>query len=106
MSKPESTGLPLDLSRSLLVIIIPGAVATTAWGLLLCFQYPSVIAFYGSHEVTGNIVLFVVAVLCASVIENFGTNIEVKWYRQRRTHFDVTENWYNYSATVTQHEPV
>jgi len=101
MAKAESPGLPLDLSRSLLVIIIPGAVATTTWVLFLSLQYQSVLTFYDAHEVTGNVVLFVLSVLCGSIIENFGTSIEVGWDSERESALHVSDNWYKYLARVT-----
>jgi hypothetical protein len=106
MAKSESTGLPLDLSRSLLVIIIPGAVATTPWILLLSLKYESLIKFYDDHEVTGNVVLFVLAVLVGSIIENLGTIFEVRWDMERESTLNVTENWYKYLSRVNEHEPV
>jgi hypothetical protein len=105
MSKSEGGAIPLDLSRSLIVIIIPGAVALTPLGLWLTALYPSLIAFYEAHQATSNVVVFVSSVLAGLVIENIMTWLEVRWDREREKTYEVAENWYKYLARVTEHEP-
>jgi hypothetical protein len=106
MAKSEGTGTPLDLSYSLIVIVIPGAFALAPFGLGSCILFPKLFEFYDEHQATANVVLFAFAVLVGLIFENLGTHFEVRWDDDLEDQYAVQENWYGYLARVTEHEPV
>jgi hypothetical protein len=98
--------LPLTLSRSLLVVLVPGIVACAPW-LLLCAEYaPGISNLYLSYQVLGNALLFALIVIVGSVFEGLGSRAEVRWDKEREKEFSVQENWYKYLAQTPKSEPV
>jgi hypothetical protein len=97
--------VPTTLSRSLLVILIPGAIAVAPW-LLMLVQYTSATLGFDDYTSLGNAVLFAAAAVSGTILEEFGSFIEVRWDREREKTLDVKENWYRYLARGFDHEPV
>ncbi len=98
--------MPLTLSRSLVVVLVPGIVACAPW-LLLCAEHaPELNDLYKAYQVPGNALLFALVVVVGSVLEGLGSWSEVRWDKERDTKFKVQENWYRYLAQTTEHEPV
>jgi len=77
--------MPFTLTRSLIVVLVPGIVATAPWILLIAIYFPLAVG---------------------GVLEGIGSNLEVKWDKERDSDFDVQENWYKYLALTPSVEPV
>lgn len=98
--------MPLDLTRSLLVVLIPGAVALAPW--LLCFVSgsPTALTYIEKYQNYALGVAFAITVIVGLTFETIGTWIEVRWDDEREARFNVAENWYAYLANGTSPEPV
>jgi hypothetical protein len=98
--------MPLTLSRSLVVVLVPGIVACAPW-LLLCAEHASdLTALYRAYQVPGNALLFALVVVVGSILEGIGSRAEVRWDAEREKEFGVQENWYKYLAQTPESEPV
>ena len=97
--------MPLTLTRSLLVVLIPGLVALAPWLLLAVQSWPDLKTTYAEYTGAANVVLFALVVLIGSVFEGLATHVEVRWDRQRESEFNILENWYAYLASCAP-EPV
>ena len=73
--------MPLNLSRSLLTIILPGIVATAPWLLLLITDVPALQHWYASHAVPVHVAAFAIAVTAGALFEGVGSYIECLWDR-------------------------
>ncbi|MEO8379092.1 MAG: hypothetical protein ABI779_05470 [Acidobacteriota bacterium] len=97
--------MPTDLSRSALTILIPGAVAVAPW-LLALVQYTRATLGFDSYTSLGNLVLFGAAAVVGTILQEFGSFVEVRWDREREDALAVHENWYSYLSRILEHEPV
>ena len=98
--------MPTTLTRSLLVVLVPGLVACAPWAFLLVKEWPEAASVYERFELPAQAVLFAVIVVVGAVFENLGTRLEVYWDRKREEELRVRENWYAYLARVFEAEPV
>jgi hypothetical protein len=98
--------MPFTLTRSLLVIIVPGLVAIAPWALWLASKMEKFDDLYKTYGVLANALLIGLAILIGSVAESALTSLEVRWDREREAAYQVTENWYDYLALQPSHEPV
>jgi hypothetical protein len=98
--------MPLTLSRSLIVVLVPGIVAIAPWTFLFAMNAPRTTSVYDTHQAAGNALLFALVVIVGSVFEGLGTHLEVWWDNQREKEFEVQENWYVYLAQTPSAEPV
>jgi hypothetical protein len=98
--------MPFTLTRSLIVVLVPGLVATAPWILLIAIYFPQALHAYDTRVVAGNALMFAFVVVVGSVLEGIGSNLEVKWDKERDSDFDVQENWYKYLALTPSAEPV
>ena len=98
--------MPVDLTRSLLVILIPGAVAAAPWLLVLVLYTSATLGYVEKYTTIANAVCFAVAVIAGLICETLGTWIEVRWDKQREKAHDISENWFAYLAHQLPNEPV
>jgi hypothetical protein len=98
--------MPLTLTRSLIVVLVPGIVSIAPWAFWFAMNAPRTTSVYDTHQVAGNALLFAVVVIVGSVMEGIGSRLEVKWDRKREPEFKVQENWYNYLSLTLSAEPV
>jgi hypothetical protein len=98
--------MPFTLTRSLLVIILPGLVALAPWALWLASKIDRFDDLYRTYGVLANALLVGMAILIGSVAESALSSLEVRWDRERDIAYHVTENWYEYLALQPAHEPV
>jgi hypothetical protein len=75
--------MPLNLSRSLLTIILPGIVATAPWLLLLFVKVTALQHWHESYAFPLHVAAFAVAVTAGSLFEGVGSYIECMWDRWR-----------------------
>lgn len=97
--------MPIDLTRSLLVILIPGLVAIAPWVLLLV-QHTSATLGFDKYVTLGSALVFALSAVAGSVFEGIASSIEVSWDLEREEEYQVAENWFAYLAHVLPHEPV
>jgi hypothetical protein len=98
--------MPLDLTRSLLVVLIPGGVAIAPWLLCLVNGSPTALTYIEKFQNFAVGLSFAIVVIVGLTCETIGTWIEVRWDAEREREFDVTENWYRYLANPVKPEPV
>ena len=98
--------MPVNLTRSILAIIIPGGVAVAPWLVLVHRAWPSFSNLYGEFPLLVNGVIFGVVVVLGTIFETFGSSKEVRWDKELEEELSVTENWYQYLARMVDPEPV
>jgi hypothetical protein len=98
--------MPLNLTRSILSIIIPGGVAVAPWLVLVHSGWPNFSSLYSEFPLLFNGVIFGVVVILGTVFESFGSAKEVRWDKKLEEELGVTENWYRYLARTVDPEPV
>jgi hypothetical protein len=98
--------MPTTLTRSLLVILIPGLIASAPWLIVLFQHLPDALQLLNEHESVGNAALFAIAAVTGSVIEGLASYLEVWWDRVRERDYDVTEQWFTYLSRQLDPEPV
>jgi hypothetical protein len=99
--------MPLTVTRSLLVILIPGLVALAPWLLWLIEDFEKPETYYKDYPQLVWAGLFAVSVIAGSVLEGINSWIEVMWDdRKQRRGRDVKGDWYEYLSRVCPSEPV
>jgi hypothetical protein len=97
--------MPLTLSRSLLVVLIPGVVASSPW-LLMLLGVPEIKLLYATFELPVTFVMLAIVVIAGSVCEGLGTHLEARWDEVREKEYEIEENWQKYLARQFPNEPV
>ncbi len=98
--------MPLNLTRSILAILLPGGVAVLPWVVLVVIKWETLGKWYLDFALLANGVLFGLAVIVGKVFETMGSRIEVKWDNERDRKYAVYENWFAYLARSIDPEPV
>lgn len=96
----------ITLTRSLLVILLPGAMFLIPWVALILINYPDYLKTYESYKYEFVAVLFGLSVFTGMLLEGLGASIEVHWDANREVKYDVKSNWYAYLAAQYQMEIV
>ncbi len=98
--------MPITLTRSILVVLIPGLVALAPWALWMATQLGNIDALYESYTTLINASLVGAAVIIGSLIQGLVSHLEVKWDKEREEQYQVRENWFAYLAQQCSSEPV
>ncbi len=98
--------MPIDLTRSILVVLIPGAVAVAPWLLWLVQHTDATLGYAEKFTAIANGVSFATAAVAGLTCETLGTWIEVRWDKEREAQYSIMENWYAYLARKVDPEPV
>ena len=99
--------MPTTITRSLLVVIIPGGLALAPWILILVELHDSdFVKLYESHKVLVNACLVGAVIIIGAIGESIMTHKEKEWDKERENKYDVTENWYAYLSHECESEPV
>ncbi len=106
--------MPLNLSRSLLTIILPGIVATAPWLLLLITEAPDLQHWYTLHVFPVHVAAFAIAVTAGALFEGIGCYFELHWDRAKANEDVptvsgdwVSRDWYAYlTRSFGSAEPV
>jgi hypothetical protein len=98
--------MPLNLTRSLLVVLIPGGIALFPWVLWLLNSDQQIANFYKTYPQLSWAVLFAAASVAGSLFEGINSYIEDYWDRKREKQWEVAKNWYDYLARICQSAPV
>lgn len=98
--------MPLTLTRSLLVVLVPGIVAVSPWLIWVVKEWGNAANVYQAFPNLITAFLFAIVVVLGSIFEGLGTLLEVRWDKERETAYDVTKNWYVYLSRTYTTEPV
>lgn len=100
--------MPVTLTRTVLVIFIPGGIALISWILLYLLKVDteSTDSFYQRYSMPINLCFFAAIVIIGTIIEGVNTHLEVRWDQKREKKFDVENNWYAYLSCTPASEPV
>jgi hypothetical protein len=98
-SEKRRNDMPIDLTRSVLVVLIPGAVGSAPWLLWLVLYTEATLGYAEKYTTLANAVSFAVAVIAGLAFETFGTWVEVHWDEKREKEYDIQENWFAYLAS-------
>jgi len=83
-----------NLTRSLLVVFVPGVVGVAPWVLFLLHAIPEVASLYGSYPVFFQAVVFSLVIVAGTIFEGgCGSRQEVKWDKRREREYPVAANW-------------
>lgn len=98
--------MPMTLSRSLLTVVIPGAIAVSPWALLLV-QYTDATLGFDDYPTIAHTLFFSSIVVAGVLCETFGSFMEDRWdrapqYRKLR----ISSNFYDYLSKILPSEPV
>jgi len=87
--------MPLNLTRSLLTIILPGMVALGPWLLLTILWFPALGNIYKAYAIPFHVAAFGIAVVLGSAFEEVGSYFEKYWDRQseREEAPEFEESW-------------
>lgn len=98
--------MPVTLTRSILVVIIPGLVALAPWALWGTSKIEGFEGLYKAYATLINASLIGFAIIVGSIVEGALTHLEVKWDKEREAEYAVKENWFGYLAKQCSAEPV
>jgi hypothetical protein len=94
------------LTRSFLVVLLPGLVVVAPWALAIATKFERLDALYKTYGLLINALLIGLAILIGAIVESVVSYIEVGWDYDREAKYGVQENWYRYLASQPAHEPV
>jgi hypothetical protein len=98
--------MPIDLTRSVLAVFIPGAVAVSPWLLALVLYTAATLGYLEKYNTLAHAFLLAVIAVAGLSCQMIASWIEVRWDKEREATFEVTENWYVYLAKKVDPEPV
>lgn len=98
--------MPTTLTRSFLVVFVPGIVALAPWMLLFVREVDEAAALYKAYTLPVQLVAFASVVVVGSTIENVSSRFETRWDKQRLSEFDVGGDWTAYLVQAYANEPV
>lgn len=97
--------MPITITRSILVVLIPGSIAVAPWLFWAAIQHERLATLYSHYTGAFNFIGLAVIIVVGSVLEGICTHQEVTWDREREEKYKVTDNWYEYLAQVCGPEP-
>lgn len=95
-----------NLTRSLLVVFVPGIVGVAPWVLVLLHAVSEVSLLYRDYPVFFQAVVFAFVIVVGTAFEDSGSRIEVAWDKRREAEYSVEANWWTYLARAAEHEPI
>jgi hypothetical protein len=99
--------MPLTLTRSLIVVLIPGLTALAPWLLWLVADHENSKDYYKEYPELVWGALFAMSAVVGSLLEGVNSRIEVYWdSRKQRRGQPIKEDWYDYLARPCPTEPV
>ena len=100
--------MPVTLTRTILVILIPGGIALISWILFFLMEIDtkSADSFYQTYTWPLHLCFFAAIVIAGTVLEGISTHLEVRWDGEREAELSVRENWYSYLTCSVPNEPV
>lgn len=98
--------MPITLTRSLLVVLIPGGILITPFMVILYFANQNIAVLYKDYVLLFNAFFFTFSVIAGLILEGVVSFQEKRWDEDRNDEYQVYENWYNFLAKETANEPV
>lgn len=98
--------MPLNLTRSILAILVPGGIAVAPWLILVFQTWPFLAEQYKAYPFLAHGLLFGIIVIIGTVLESIGSTMEERWDKQRGKEYSVLEHWYAYLSRSIDSEPV
>lgn len=98
--------MPTTLTRSLLVVVLPGLLALLPWALWFASRMGGFDDIYEKFPTLVHGVLVALGVLIGSIGESEMTKHEYRWDEELEDKYQVQDNWYAYLADEHEHEPV
>jgi len=98
--------MPLTLSRSFLVNVLPGFVAIAPWVILVAVHFPQFAVLYEKFSTVVNGALVGAAILVGAVLETAMGYVENKWDDKAPQELGLEEDWYEYLALEVDDKPV
>jgi hypothetical protein len=98
--------MPVTLTRSLLVVIIPGLIAIAPWVLWLASKIDGIGELYESYATLIHALMLGLAIIVGSILEGLLSRLEVAWDKEREKRYQVRKNWFDYLAHQFNAEPV
>lgn len=99
--------MPLTLSRSFLVNVLPGFVAIAPWVILVAVHFPQFATLYEKFSTVVNGALVGAAILVGAVLETAMGYLENWWDEKVPVEAGLEEDWYEYlSIEVEKDRPI
>ncbi len=98
--------MPLTLSRSFLVNVLPGFVAIAPWVILVAVHFPQFAVLYEKFSTVVHGALVGAAILVGAVLETAMTYLENKWDEKTPKELNIDEDWYEYLALEVKDKPI
>lgn len=98
--------MPITLTRSLLVILIPGGLAVMPWFFYFLSDFDDFGNVYEKYKTLINVITFGVIVVTGTLLESIVSYQEDLWDKKREEEYKVTDNWYKYLSYTLENEPV
>ncbi len=99
--------MPFTLTRSILVILLPGAITLSPYLFNLLYTLPQFAAWYESHKTESYFFVFSAAVIIGSVYEGISSIAEVQLDKIiKKNNSNLDKEWYSYLCRNNSSEPV
>jgi hypothetical protein len=97
-----------EVFRPLVTLLIPGALATSSWAMVLVWKFPALQVLISRNHTETAWVLFLIITAAGIIIEDWGARVESALDRRanKRTGGKHYENWYAYLRTAFIADPV
>src|SRR5687767_13785883 len=103
MAEKVDSSTPVNLTRSILTVLVPGIVAMSPW-LLALVQHTSATLGFKEYQTLAHAGLFAAAIVVGTLCQGFGSFLERQWDKDLNKELEVNENWYAYLARPLDHE--
>lgn len=90
--------MPINLTRSLLAVLIPGLVSIMPWVILAGLHFNSLQGGYHEFAFVLNVMGFAIVVVVGALCQSIGSYAERRWDDERDEEYRVDHYWYAYLA--------
>ena len=99
--------MPFTLTRSILVILLPGALTISPFLFYVLYSSEAFTAWFEAHTTESYFFVFAAAVIVGSFFEGISSVIEVKLDDLLKSKYpNLEKEWYSYLCTSHANEPV
>lgn len=96
----------ITLTRSLIVILLPGAIALTPFIVAILLAHPEYLKTYTEYRVELWSIGAGLAIILGMFMEGVSSYLEVIWDESIGNTYAVEDNWYRYLSATYENEPV
>ena len=90
--------MPINLTRSLLAVLIPGLIALMPWAVLAGLHFEPLRDAYKDFSFVLDTMGFAIVVVVGSFCQSIGSYLEPRWDAEREEEYRVDHYWYAYLA--------